>query len=451
MRSQFENRAPLKLVHGVVGRVATFHSGHKRTKLNRVCHFHCLMRPCFLGIFTQNLFYFVICCFRTRMLRELFQFRRVRLFLSDEIFLAILVILATGTFIVYQSQLNKSSNPTQKSRSQIVQKIVGPISGRGFKKVYDSKETNNNYAALQSLRLQRISQLAKEGPLGDYKTYPCVKGLPIFPQREWLRKGKCVRTISITDKNEIERENCVPLKTLNGTTPICTYPPEKDVYVSASLHKHGEWETSLVFNIARFMRSLSNVEFLDLGCCIGPYTLVIAHQGTKVTAVDPLLQNLKLLSYSARLGNLEEHVTLLWHAVSNEHALVSLGDAPGNIGGTYIQDIKLLSESDMKRQLSRTITLDDLVPLFKGKTVVIKMDIEGSEYKALLGGNQFFNKVNVILIQMEFFRHRIGPDGQNIADFLASKGLYPYLDLAKHMPLKSSDVSQWSNDVYFLK
>ncbi|MEW8547984.1 MAG: FkbM family methyltransferase [Candidatus Thiodiazotropha sp.] len=384
-------------------------------------------------------------------LQELLLSRRVRPLLSNEIFLAILVIVATGTFILYQNQLAKSLNPTQTSRRQSVQKNAGAISSGSFKKVYDSKKSNNSHAAGEALKLQRILTLAKEGPLGDYKTYPCVKGIPYFPKREWLRKGKCVRTITKTEKSESERGNCVPLKTLNGTTPICTYPPEKDVYVSASLHKHGEWETSLVFNIARFLHSHSNVEFLDLGCYIGPYTLAIAHQGTKVTAVDPLLQNLKLLSYSVKLGNLEKYVTLVWHAVSNEHTLVSLGDAPGNIGGTFIQDKKLLSESDMKRQLSRTITLDDLVPLFKDKTVVIKMDMEGSEYKALLGGNQFFNKVNVILIQMEFFRHRIGPDGQNIADFLQSKGLYPYLDLGKHMPLKSSDVSKWSNDVYFLK
>ena len=46
--------------------------------------------------------------------------------------------------------------------------------------------------------------------------------------------------------------------------------------------------------------------------------------------------------------------------------------------------------------------LDDFILLFRGKTVVIKVDIERSDFKALLGGSQFFNKDNVILIQMEF-------------------------------------------------
>ena len=49
----------------------------------------------------------------------------------------------------------------------------------------------------------------------------------------------------------------------------------------------------------------------------------------------------------------------------------------------------------------RSIVLDDLIPILKGKRVLLKMDIEGYEYHALKGGEKDFDLVDVPLIQME--------------------------------------------------
>ena len=38
--------------------------------------------------------------------------------------------------------------------------------------------------------------------------------------------------------------------------------------------------------------------------------------------------------------------------------------------------------------------MDDLVFLLKGERVGIKLDIEGGEYKAILGGNVFFEQAS---------------------------------------------------------
>ena len=167
--------------------------------------------------------------------------------------------------------------------------------------------------------------------------------------------------------------------------------------------------------------------------------------------MDPLLQNLQLLSQSLSMGELKENVTLIWNAVSNKHGLVRINKPEGNIGGTFMEGIHTVTSKISKTFLSRTITLDDLLPLFQGKRLVIKIDIEGGEYNALLGGNQFFETVDVLLIQTEFLFHKLGKHGRNIVDFLSSKGLDPFLDVEKTMPLKSSDVSKWKNDVYFIK
>ena len=294
--------------------------------------------------------------------------------------------------------------------------------------------------------------MTRHGPLNDYVNYPCVKGLPLFPKKKRIEYGKCVRTIDQSDVNTENQENCVPLKTFTGSTIICTHPVEKDVFVSADIQRNARWENTLVSNMARLLRSESDAEFLDIGCNIGTYTLAIAHQGTRVTAIDPLLTNLKLLSKSLKLAQLQDKVTLIWNAVSNEHTLVALDSPYGNIGGTVVREIDSDRQTDVvKCNFARTITLNDLVTMFEGKRLVIKMDIEGSEYSALLGASLFFESVDIILLQLEFMMHKHGQNGQNIVNFLASKGLEPYLDLGKSMPLKTSDISKWSDDVYFMK
>ena len=360
--------------------------------------------------------------------------------LQSQLYLVATVLLVTILFII-----------SQQYHLRNLQAVQGELGPEQTTRASRSSEQHFLNKVNAVARLARFINATKHGPFIDYVKYPCVKGVLAFPKKQWAEIGKCVRTINDTDLNIENRKNCVPLQTFKGSTIICTHPIEKDTFVSASVQRDGQWEGTLVFNIARLLQSKPDAEFLDIGCNIGTYTLAMAHQGTKVTAVDPLLTNLELLSKSLKLGHLRENVTLIWNVVSNEHALVALDSPYGNVGGTNIQDISHLSESNTASHFARTITLDDLVPLFKGKRLVIKMDIEGSEYNALLGGNLFFESVDIILVQLEFMMHKVGADGQNIANFLESKGLEPYLDLGKSMPLKSSDVSKWSNDVYFLK
>ena len=362
---------------------------------------------------------------------------------KTQLFLASTLLCVTVLFIISQQYHLRNLQAAQGG--------TGPLFTTKTIGASDKHLHKNAKIAIRD-RLDRFVNVTRHGPLNDYVKYPCVKGVPFFPKKKWVEYGKCVRTIDDTVINTENQDNCVPLQTFKGSTIICTYPVENDGFISADVQRNGQWEHTLVFNMARLLRSEPDAEFLDIGCNIGTYTLAMAHQGIRVTAVDPLLTNLQLLSKSVKLGQLQENVTLIWNAVSNEHALVALDSPYGNIGGTDIRGVNSVKQTSIeKRGYARTITLDDLVPLFNGKRLVIKMDIEGSEYNALIGGNLFFDSVDIILLQLEFMMHRHGKDGQNIVNFLESKGLEPYLDLGKSMPLKSSDVSKWSDDVYFLK
>ena len=288
-------------------------------------------------------------------------------------------------------------------------------------------------------------------PLDDFVTYPCVEGLPLFPEKRWPIEGKCVRTL-VGENRNINISLCVPLHTLKGTTPICTYPADIDVYISAGLQRHGSWEGKRVKNLAQFFINHPELEFLDLGCNIGTYSLSLAHTGVNVTAIDALADNLKLLHESVRLGNLQQKIRIIWNALSKDHSLLEFKTPSRNVGATRIKRVLKSVTNEITTKVVRTITLDDLVPFFRGKRVGMKIDIEGGEYDAILGGKQFFQEVQVLIIQMEwYYQARHVTAGTEIVRLLSSIGLVPFKDIHMKRPLNAQNVSAWPFDVYFIK
>ena len=243
---------------------------------------------------------------------------------------------------------------------------------------------------------------------------------------------------------------CVPLRTKKGTTPICTYSYNKDIYVSKSLQIDGQWEGDLVDNISKFLIARPDVEFLDVGCNIGTYTLAVANLGKRVVAIDANTDSLELLYKSLTLGKLHQNVTLIWNAVSDGYSKVTLSKEPGNVGGTGIRkpDLENIAQNTF---LTQTIKLDDLVPLFRGKRIVMKMDIETSEYSALVGGENFFKAVDVLLIQIEIRWHKTASTGPKIVEYLATRHFKPFIDSNRQKPLDGINIKTWPGDIYFIK
>ena len=263
-------------------------------------------------------------------------------------------------------------------------------------------------------------------PLDDFTRYPCLPGSAAFVNPKQTQHAKCVRTFCYPTLNNASSKagtqstkSCVhvSLKTPRGRTPFCIYPPKTDIHVSGSIQRGGQWEGALVANLARFIKARPGTEFLDIGCNIGAYTVSMAHLGIKVTAMDPLLENLDLLSKSLVLGNLQNNVTLIWNAAADDRKLVKFKVGKFNIGGTRIVDVNSSTALNDRSYTASTIMLDDLIPLFRGKRVAMKIDIEESEYNALLGGGKFLSETDVAVIQIEYLFHKNGKDGPKIFSY----------------------------------
>lgn len=326
--------------------------------------------------------------------------------------------------------LNNSKNIMDKSSS----KVTNGLSDK-------SKEIMNHTSA------KSIDEVSDMLPIYDYRKYPCLDSLPVFSTNKSSTEGYCVRTINFTAEDIRNTENCTDLKiSIKRSIPICTHPPDKDFPVSSSIHKTGRWERWLMGSLKRIFMSQKDLELLDIGCNIGVYTLTMARQGTKVTAIDPLIENIKLLSQSVILGNLQTRVTLIWNALSDQHKEITFVKFKDRVGNTQITDPIPNVNSD----LARTIMLDDLIPAFKGKRVVLKMDVEESEYNALLGGARFFSEVDVPIIQIEIEHNKV-TTGPMIIDYLESYRFRPFQDITGQIALNPYDLLSWPANVYFIK
>lgn len=128
--------------------------------------------------------------------------------------------------------------------------------------------------------------------------------------------------------------------------------------------------------------SLENVDvFVDIGANIGYYSCISRHKGIKTIAIEPLTENLNILYKNLKING--------WDDV--EVFPVGLAEKPGtadlygeSTGASLLSGWAGSSES-LKRTISLT-TLDIILgKRFSEKRLLIKIDVEGAEYKVLTG------------------------------------------------------------------
>lgn len=226
------------------------------------------------------------------------------------------------------------------------------------------------------------------------------------------------------------------MKTPFGNTPIFIYDPLNDVEISADLLRTGKFEAEENEGINAILQSDSKIDFIDIGANIGVHTLAIAKMGRKVLCVEALFLNVQRLCASVSAGGFEENVTIVYNAISDNHTRVKLGVDKTNMGGTFVDvDSAHTKELKLGRAIGTsygevdTITMDDLVniPVFQQfSKVVIKMDIEGFEHRAVSKSTKFFQSLDVRGFLMEWFFHKNRESGSQIINKMTELGFEPY-------------------------
>ena len=145
----------------------------------------------------------------------------------------------------------------------------------------------------------------------------------------------------------------------------------------------GNYESDLVAAIRSFVRP--GMLCCDLGANIGYFSMIMAHARAEVFAFEPFPKNFKLLTRNIAENHFDERVRAFPAAVTNHSGTSRLHvdcQESDNVGMFVSEGNGIV---DGFRQLEiDTVELDSVVP--EGHRVdCIKMDIEGSEPRALAG------------------------------------------------------------------
>lgn len=147
--------------------------------------------------------------------------------------------------------------------------------------------------------------------------------------------------------------------------------------------------------------------FVDVGANVGYFTCLARSMDKHVVAIEPLASNLRYLYANLLANGWKEGV---------EVYPVGLADKPGLAAfyGAGTGASLVPGWAGAAASFQRTIPLSTLDILlgdrFRGRQVVIKMDVEGAEYAALLGASQMLKALPrpVWLVEITYSEHRQG-------------------------------------------
>lgn len=146
--------------------------------------------------------------------------------------------------------------------------------------------------------------------------------------------------------------------------------------------------------------------FLDVGANIGTYSILLAGQGLRGYAFEPIKYNYDTTRINLILNKLDEKVTVFNLALGTHPAKAEFAFDVINTGASHMVGVELNEYLNDKEKIeeSSIIPLDDLMPkmnISKSDRIFIKIDVEGMEEEVLLGAKKFLKTYPNVMIVME--------------------------------------------------
>jgi FkbM family methyltransferase len=149
------------------------------------------------------------------------------------------------------------------------------------------------------------------------------------------------------------------------------------------------WEAEQLEDFAAICRAHRVDCFLDIGANAGVYSIMLATKnlGGQIVAFEPDPGNRARLVANIAANGLQNRIRVVEEAVGDKPGEVTLMEAGShNRGESWIAHPDKPPEEapGVASHVVRQIRFDDMFA-FSGKTILVKMDVEGSEFHALAG------------------------------------------------------------------
>lgn len=169
---------------------------------------------------------------------------------------------------------------------------------------------------------------------------------------------------------------------------------------------------------------------LDIGANIGYYTLLLARRvGDRghVYAFEPERQNFALLAKNVGINGYR-NVTLINRAVSDRTGTEALFLGKDNLGDHRIYD----SHDGRDAVRVESVRLDGYFAGFDREIALVKMDIQGAEYRAVKGMESLLTRNPAVVLVTEFWPGglaRSGIEPQAYLDLLSGLGFASFVEI----------------------
>jgi FkbM family methyltransferase len=169
------------------------------------------------------------------------------------------------------------------------------------------------------------------------------------------------------------------------------------------------WEAEQLEDFATICRTHNVDRFLDIGANAGVYSVMLAMKGLggEIIAFEPDPGNRARLLANIAANGLQKRIRVVEDAVGDKQGDVVLMEAGShNRGESWIAHPDKPPEEapGVASHVVRQIRFDDVFA-FGGNTILIKMDVEGSEFHALAGMERTLRD-NRCYLQVELYSDR---------------------------------------------
>lgn len=232
-----------------------------------------------------------------------------------------------------------------------------------------------------------------------------------------MDRQKHIKQQNLFCQNQINNNNTkiedkikmVNIKFSNSNFDMFIY--KSNDFLSNAISGSGSWETKETNNLLSLLDYYSrkkNIErndiyVLDIGANIGWYTFILGNKGYNIISFEPSTTNYYILNKNYCLNNntniilinkgldIEETNISIYHPLINIGNAISSNDAHNSNITNYIKEEIILTK------------LEKYIPYLVNKNLALmKLDIEGSEGKAIESGKELITKYHIPFIFMEW-------------------------------------------------
>ena len=322
-------------------------------------------------------------------------------------FIFILILFNVGIIIFIIINKNKSIYQSNFSNGKLL-KLINVLSKKlsNLEEIINIKEKRDN-----------LNQLTKSNNIKIKKTNYNIEENEIFNQKinEKYKKEQsyfCENSNLFYNKKFEDKIKKVEVKLEDKNYNMYVY--RKSDVVSGDIITYNNYEKKETKRIIEALKYVSNkrniknenIYILDIGANIGWYSYIFGKYGYKVISFEPSKLNYYILKKNYCL-NRETNVTIINKGLYTEEKQCDLHLAIENEGDGIVvcENNQNLTKGFYKKKIGeiRLTKLSNYIPfLLKKNLILIKIDVEGSEGKAIEGGIELITNYHVPFIFLEF-------------------------------------------------